>query len=412
MDIHSYNVTIFGVLLALNVVLFLFSGKPFSVYFFRPSQVAINYVLFSFLFGAILFSHGNVYYKNYINESALWSWQTILYSSIFMFSLIIHSYIYSYKIPTLFFKKNDCYALPKTYGVLGLILIYIYTKTEFYPLYMLGLPLATVPFFNEKFSFLTKFTFVIFFLVVLAPVAIFSKRLLIFPILSIIILLTYGKKISLLKVALVPVMLMVMILSFSVLRGYGGVQVDSFYSLLNAVYLYVNSDIFYSALGNNTEVTYFYFHSLNAIHIFNDDIGELLFGKTLLKGVLLGWNSTGLSLPIISSIDAYTKLYDPSFRNIGGSFPVNYLSELFMNFHILGVFFALLITDIFERFWFYCIKAKTSIGSKVSMALFLFIFILYYRGSSFDILVYNLILAVIFVCIIESLQAMLKKNDQ
>ena len=87
-----------------------------------------------------------------------------------------------------------------------------------------------------------------------------------------------------------------------------------------------------------------------------------------------------------SIIELYTSVYSPSFRLIGGSYPINILSEYFWNFHFMGIVIVLVVAILSNHFFLNIIKhiGTFSFVSRIWMLYAYMHFITYVRGSGLD----------------------------
>lgn len=226
-----------------------------------------------------------------------------------------------------------------------------------------------------------------------ATFSIHEKRdaiFLIFPMLYLEFL-NNGKKISiklLLLYTLVGALTMILILTMSVARGYGGTGEHS--NLISAAPLiltYMNSDMFIAGLLNNIEANYFYFHGLNSINMVLNEPLLISLGSTLIKPIFIFVPRDLVAWKPESIISLYTTAHDPAFRAAGGSLPISIFSELFWNFHLAGLAFTGFFAAIMARLHIFMLNQHRN------NRIFLFGFSLYAymniitlsRGSGFDL---------------------------
>ena len=136
----------------------------------------------------------------------------------------------------------------------------------------------------------------------------------------------------------------VLILSMSVVRGYGNFgDVSSIFEAIFFLPQYINSDFFISAFLVNIEATYLYFHALNSIEMVLSDIDLLAYGSTLIKPLFIMFPREVIPFKPDSILELYTSAYDPVGRELGGSWTIGLFSEFIWNFYILGVFLVILV---------------------------------------------------------------------
>ncbi|MEK9669643.1 MAG: hypothetical protein VW421_01415 [Gammaproteobacteria bacterium] len=207
---------------------------------------------------------------------------------------------------------------------------------------------------------------------------------------------TRGTKIKYIRAALLSLVAclisLVTIIAMSINRGYGGYISDQ--GLLVALsYIpdYLSSEFFWAAFFQNIEVSYFYFHYVNAIEIILRGSEDLSFGATLIKPLFLFLPRDLAPWKPTSIIELYTVAYDPDFRTIGGSWPPNFAAEFFWNFHLLGLIMFPVIAIFFA--WLYRKTLDVFRTKKLILQSFLlFIYqnsVTYARGSGVDQLVFD-----------------------
>lgn len=185
-----------------------------------------------------------------------------------------------------------------------------------------------------------------------------------------------------------------LIVSMSILRGYGGYRVDGVIDAMSYLGKYIDSDDFLNMFFNNIEVSYTFFHSHHGVELIIDGDAPLSYGATIAKAALVPIPGSIVEKPA-SIIDRYTSAYDPLFRARGGSWVVNVYTEMFWNFHFLGVIAVFLIMLVANAGYLRFVKAVRSgqglhhIGLMVCYAFFP----IYVRGSGLDLYVVYVIAA-------------------
>ena len=243
----------------------------------------------------------------------------------------------------------------------------------------------------------------------LFPVAAQSKRLLIFPIVVIILMRANQGKLSRKSIIALMTFGIILIVPLSVMRGYGQFEISDPIDLWYASLQYIQSDYFLKAFGNNTEVNYFYFHGVNSVELFFAN-NLFVYGETIAKGFFLGLSRLGLDHGLRSSIEIYTSVYAPHFRAIGGSYPINIASELFLNFWVI----SLLLTPVFLQFldviYFRLQRLYSRQFGLAASYLFLHATWLLARGSSFDIFMLNIVYGIFSLLAVYLMSLQWKHN--
>lgn len=182
--------------------------------------------------------------------------------------------------------------------------------------------------------------------------------------------------------------LLFLILSMSIARGYGGFGESQ--NLMNAIphlFSYITSDIFVAAFLNNIEANYFYFHSTNSIEMVIQNQDLVSYGSTISKPLFIPFPRDAVDWKPESIISLYTHAYDPSFRERGGSWPINIFSETIWNFHIFAPIAAGILGVSLSYLNLHILKKATP-QKTFSLAFYLFTYmhiLTLARGSGTDL---------------------------
>jgi len=365
----------------------------------RPSQVIILYICFSYVFGSLLFSQDLVLNERYILEANSWTilpcllWIGTMSCSVFLTGCRAGNLRHNAQGSK--FSKNKAIFT----ATFALILLIFFILSDVYLFFVLSLSFFLYLMASEKKLPIISYPILFAMLCLLFPVAAHSKRLLIFPIVVIVMMLASQGKISRKSIIALLVIGVCLIIPLSVMRGYGQFEISGPLDLWYASQQYIQSDYFLKAFGNNTEVNYFYFHGVNSVELFFAN-NLFVYGETIVKGFFLGLSRLGLDHGMRSSIEIYTFVYAPHFRSIGGSYPINIASEFFLNFWV----FALLATPVFLMFLDVVYHRLQNLHSKqfglAASYLFLHATWLLGRGSSFDIFMLNIVFGVISLLVV------------
>jgi hypothetical protein len=351
--------------------------------------VILGYTFISFMAGSLFFLSEKVMQSQWLDQASLWNlWSTIFFGGVSALSVFSSNNIrlgpsvynfstnqartyFPWEIPAFFFAVLA--------SISGSAVLFLFSTA----LYLAGAAGGRA---KSIFFLLLLVAGIIF----LLPTAAFGKRLLIFP-LAIALLLVWRDGVIRSK-TFYPlfVLTFLAILPLSIMRGYGNFGAESFVDAIQYVNVYVTSDYFLTALGNNTESVTFYFHGVNALQIALQS-DEYLWGETLINVFFLGSSLYGFDDGLRSSIEIYTLENYPSFRAIGGSYPVMILSEFVMNFGVFSILIFPLFLITIDAIWrkISCINEPTMRFSLE--AILLYTSILLARGSSFDLFFFNLI---------------------
>ena len=203
----------------------------------------------------------------------------------------------------------------------------------------------------------------------------------------------------------------VLILSMSVVRGYGNFgDVSSIFEAIFFLPQYINSDFFISAFLVNIEATYLYFHALNSIEMVLSDIDLLAYGSTLIKPLFIMFPREVIPFKPDSILELYTSAYDPVGRELGGSWTIGLFSEFIWNFYILGVFLVILVAKYLCKLNVLMLNSGSSKNpAKVIMYLFVLLHLFtWVRGSGLDQYLVYLMLGLVSVVPIYLMDQLVK----
>lgn len=180
------------------------------------------------------------------------------------------------------------------------------------------------------------------------------------------------------------------ILIMSIFRGYGEFDVEKEFNsdLFFALISYVKMSDFLDEFARNIEVIYFFTNSFNAVQLIMMEEMDIALGRTFIKALF-----SPLQFEIFtpfkpdSILTEYTKAADYSYRQSGGSLPINIISELFWNFGWLGfflvpalfLFFRLIELKLWVSFYLESDFIKTAFWGYLTVLCFTLA-----RGSGLD----------------------------
>jgi hypothetical protein len=245
-----------------------------------------------------------------------------------------------------------------------------------------------------------RYAYYLLIIVVFATFSYHDKREAIFLILSIFLLEAITQKQFVLKTRKILlifatlVFALYLILAMSILRGYGGFQVNGFVSAVKLVPQYVAQDKFLPYFFQNIETSISFYHSHQAIEFIENNESLMTYGATLIKFIFVPIPGSIVDKPK-SIVESYTGHYDPRAYEQNISWPINFFSELYWNFRYLG--FILVVP--FFIFFNYCylvlvklLKAKKVLIALVPLYLYQY-FIFFIRGSGLDLYFFYLLLS-------------------
>lgn len=179
----------------------------------------------------------------------------------------------------------------------------------------------------------------------------------------------------------------IMILASSLMRGYNNFEGESFVDAVKAIPQYVNSPTFMPAIGGNFEVVSAFPHTVNAFNYI--EIGRIptLYGETFWRVLFVPIPESLFGYKPRKMLAIYTELFDASYRNIGGSYPVMCYAEFYANFKFLAIVFLLLFFYLFEKYYYVVLDKwgdNRRISSQIAALCFFATFIMFTRGSGFS----------------------------
>ena len=251
-----------------------------------------------------------------------------------------------------------------------------------------------------------------------SSVSSFNKREAIFLIFVIFFLEAYNGKIKInfsqiTKGAISLVAIVVLIIAMSITRGYGDYEVNTFLSSFLFLLDYISSDMFISMFLNNIEVNYIYFHAVNSIEAVLSNKVDIELGATFIKFLFLPFPREIVTWKPDSAIHLYTMYYDPSIRDMGGSWPINIISELIWNFWLLAPVGATVLAWIFFRLEIALVTTRLGKRS-LMMVFYLFLYmntIALARGSGFDLYVFELLIAFFITTLLRITLSLLETSS-
>lgn len=202
-----------------------------------------------------------------------------------------------------------------------------------------------------------------------------------------------------------------LILIMSIARGYGGYDLD-YFNILQAIpflFDYLTSELFLESFFNNIETNYTFFHSFQALEYIQNDINLLSYGSTIIKVLFILIPRSIFPMKPDSILELYTSEYSPSFRLIGGSYPINIISEYFWNFHFIGIIVVLLMAILVNYFFLKLIKhiGTSNFEKRIWMLYAYMHLITYVRGSGLDQYIVYVLIGYLFSKLISDLSNIL-----
>lgn len=383
-------------------------------WFVHPSSMILNYIGFSVLIGSMAFYVELVAIPEDLSAYKAWKLYNLTSA---LFVLLLGTFV----LGSVSFVKRKIGTITKSNNrqisllVLVPLLIFFFIPLDLSVIggdgdFAIVVKTAIAIFFIYKLSFLqsSKLRWLFYFSIVFffSLFSIQEKReaiFLFFPILYLEVLKrSFEFSFKTFLFAMVGISFtMVLIISMSVARGYGGYGEDL--SLIEAFFYiddYMISPGFLLYLGQNIETNYTFFHALNSMELVLSNSDLLAFGSTFIKVFFIPFPRYLFPYKPSSILELYTSTYSPSFRLEGGSWVIPVFSEFIWNFSFLGLFASYLFGKCLN---FFNNKLVASIfsGRSTGAVHLLFVYTIlftYVRGSGLDqFVLYWLIGFVVFL---------------
>ena len=177
----------------------------------------------------------------------------------------------------------------------------------------------------------------------------------------------------------------VLILTSSILRGYGGFGDINIIQALFYIPDYIASETFIDSLVDNFEISHTYPAAVLPVEYVISGKLPIIWGESIIKPLFLPLPREVFDFKPESALTIFTKIQDSAFYDLGGSLPVAFPAELFMNFFYLAPLFLASIIGFFDSIFLKINKYKSeSLAFKASVAAILLVFI-FVRGGGLDL---------------------------
>lgn len=399
--------------LAQLITVFLFNFKQennFAI-FFSPSFLTILYLNISFCLGHIVVSQGIgfdlVYYRLFMRFEDV---NFITFFFLLCSWVVFIAFPYnSVEIPA---EKKKVTEYPKVKIIILLCMLFALNFVsidlsflggggDFSYVFKLAIAIVIVKLVSDQ-RLLVKLTYYVLVIAVFLMGNFNSKREIMYVLILMLFFefaknrIQFKMKLKQLLYAILGFSLVFsMIIVSSIMRGYGNFKVNNPLEAATHLTDYVASDYAMDAMVANFELAPVYGNSSNAInYVYSGDV-KILYGSTFYKFFFIPIPRSIFENKPNSMIDTYTERFSPSFRSLGGSFPIVIYAESFWNFFYLAPVFLFFLFKYLNIFY---LKMVRSIYDKKLVVRDIFLVYLYVtiiqfiRGSGIEIwLIYGIL---------------------
>ena len=390
---------------------------------FLPSFFVLFYFIVNQCLGSYLVPRGfgfNNWFEPYLAQVKNYNYITsyLLLSNYVLFVTCLISLKRTDRIDTNNFNyrsKKDKHLFVKL--IFGTLLFFGLSTLEFYSKFSLQLIVLVI---IVNYLVYNRFSLrILVYLFILSLMVIYNfenKREVIVVLFAIILIETLYSRIllkfntkRLIAYFLVVATFILLIISSSILRGYGGFETNSFREAVILVPEYVKSEVFVDGITDNLELNYNYGTGTSAMNLIIEGELNYQFGLTLLKVFFLPIPRSIVKFKPESTMQMYTKKFNPSFWNEGGSLPVILPVDMFINFHLLGVFFIYFLMRIFDNIFIKVLLFGPKYKYYFSALFFIVTILLFARGSGLELYILNYLFCLPIV-LIFSVTKKLRRN--
>lgn len=396
----------------ISSVFFVFNRVKYLVCLFSPNFLCFYYISLSICFGSLAshYEYGkllNDFISDLKDVKFLKFILTFLISGLFVNVLIATRFSYNNQIYIKHHTFRNISFLP-IYLIFCIFSIYFFSMFESFFSYPVKLILSiSACFLLCRFNIFTR---LFIYLLIIYPFSIgFSnKRELILIILLIFFTESLNNKIILkptIKTFLygtsMSLIVLVFIMGLSVMRGYGGFDANNIFTALLFIPEYMSSDLFLHNIADNLEVSHTFPASVLPISYIVEGKIDILAGSSLIKPFFIPFPSDIVTFKPESALRIFTYVQAKHIAIDGGSFPVPFLAETFMNFHFFGILIYLFFFLTFEKLYYSSICSNLLIDKSVFLLCALYTFVVV-RGSGLDLYILHLLVPVfLYLCFLK-----------
>ena len=193
---------------------------------------------------------------------------------------------------------------------------------------------------------------------------------------------------------------LILVLTASILRGYGDFQVQSAADAFSLIPAYVGSGVFLDGVIDNLELNYFYGCTIASMDLVLDGQIPLQFGDSLLKVLYLPIPRDLFPHKPESALQIFTQTYAPDWWASDGSLPVMFASDMFINFHVAGLFACGIVWIAVNSAYVQFYRSRHASFEFYSCAFLVTTVLQFARGSGIELYVLYFLAAVPFFALV------------
>jgi len=396
---HSW--IIFGCQLLITVP-FLIKKIKYVKNLFLPSFFVLIYFLINQILGAYLVPRNYGIDKQFRTDVVYAS----TYNIIVPYFLLINTALFILSIYSLtilsnndseifsYVSKRNKKLISEYFFMIFLVIFFIITtQVSFSMIFSIQLAILIVLFsIVSKTKGVFKYLLYLTILSLLVVYKYQDKRELIIVFFSIIFLEAYIHKwiikfsvSKIIKYSLIIITFMFLVISSSILRGYGNFNAKSFGEAINHIPEYISSSKFIDSFVENLELNYSYGTSISAMDQVIRGKIKYQYGLTIVKILFLPIPRKYLPFKPLSSMQLYTKSRNYNYFIEGGSYPISFQCDMFINFHILGMLPFLLIFLILDYIFLKIFENTRDTVRKMTYIYLVITILMLARGSGIEL---------------------------
>ena len=422
---------LFGV--QLFIMLIHLVWQRYIFYIFSPLILLIFYINISMFIGGWAFSSGYIQNEFFLNRFLEWKNMDVVTSVFIIMNAVIYYIDSKYRLIYRHFICDNKKIKQVTWSYVfvgffvSIALFYNFTNLSFFgadgspnQIFLItGFFIIAVFLVSRRdlIPVLVRVFIYLIMLYMLVLISTYSKRDAIFAIFPIIFLEFYFQRYkynarTIFGLLLITLFIATAIIYMSIVRGYGEFEIKGFFSNFGLIFEYLKSEKFLINFIDNMEFSFFYFNGYNSIEILLSNPHLMELGSTIIKVLFIFIPRSVATFKPDSMITIYTREVNPAYAEVGGSWPINILSEFFWNFHFLSIIFVAIYSIIAIRLYYKYLHMfnHTSAGMIAFGMLVYMVHIMLIRGSGFDLFAIYCIFSLFLIISIDFMMKIIRKR--